>query len=417
MIRIRHTVAGAVIALTVISMAGAVWLNKQRNSISTLEARTAVLQEQIALVAAPASPSRAPQGVSGDAPSAEEPDAPEPIDWQSIAGTIASPSNRAERKKLQERLRDMDFQQLNDEMERARMHGMDERGLLVLFLEALAAKDPGSALDLFCRVPPESTGPILRDTFHAWVTREPAQAGEWLDRQIALGQIDSTQLNAVNPMRVHFEEALLASLIKTNPSLAETRLNRLTEEEAFRVLQTLGRDLRRRLEPQEYAHFARLAREGLPEERRLSLLADAAVLILHHGDEDFSEFLNTIEATPAERSASVATAIQRKISHSFSSGEVDPAAADEIRGWAANMGADGIDMALGAAVGRSVSGRRVPFEDAAGLALHYQETSGSDDALIGFLSNHQPSHCAEARALLERLGDPASHAQLPDCLK
>ena len=419
MIRFHQSISGAVLILAVALIAGGVWLNSKRAQIAEIETQTALLEERIVQAVGPAAQSSIPTPTDepGGIPSREPSQASESIDWQMIIGSITTPGNRRERQELQHRLQAMSFPDLIDEMEQARKHGLNDHWVVMIFLNPLADKDPASALDLFYRDAPRSARTTLRSAFNSWATQDPARSSAWLDQQIALGHLDATQLDGVNEMRVHFEEALLESLIKSNPQIAEQRLNMLTEEEAYRVLQTFGRDLRRRLEKDDYAHYAHLIREGLPEARQLSLLSETAGRILHQGDAEFTGFLSAIQATPAERDACVAHAIGRKISHAFGDGAVTVEAVDEIREWAGSLDAGGIDRAVGGAIGKSVLGRRVPFEDAAELALHYQTISGQDDALIGFLSNHQRSHCDDAQALVDRIKDPARVAELPGCIK
>lgn len=395
-----------------IALAGGIWLVEQRESISVVEEQTALLEKQVAIavrqetqVATVTRSTQSPAAISSNN---------EPIDWARAVQRSSDQANLLEKIELDKRLAAMSLNELIAALEETRKQGLPEEWISRIFIPALAAKDPRTALDRFSGLAGDDFSVVaaLQGVLKTWAGKDLEQACGWLDSQIAGGKLMTTSISGVNAVRAYYERVLVGALISSNPELAGERIGKMTEEEAHQVLRGFESDTRDGLKKEDHATFARIARAGLPEAMRLDVLSDLAGRLSEKGDTEVAEYLAGIQATPVERDSCVATAVAQKISNWGSKRAVTFEEVDTVRGWALSQNAEGVDTATGKALGKGIHDDGMSFGEAADLALHYQETPGGDDILVGFLSTHTNEHCAEAHPMAEKIKDPVKRAAL-----
>jgi hypothetical protein len=80
---------------------------------------------------------------------------------------------------------------------------------------------------------------------------------------------------------------------------------------------------------------------------------------------------------------------------------------DEMRSWIGSQSPASIDNITGNSLAQALDATfPLNFEEAAALASHYQETSGSDEVLVSFLQSiFNDKHASQARVLAGKISD------------
>jgi hypothetical protein len=96
-----------------------------------------------------------------------------------------------------------------------------------IMLDQLKKKNPEFAFSqLLAKCQNEDTGPIKMGDFDEWLARDPAAAAAWYESQIAANVFDKT-LDGKTPNMVPFEAAFMMSLLASDPTAAEQRMNNI----------------------------------------------------------------------------------------------------------------------------------------------------------------------------------------------
>ena len=161
---------------------------------------------------------------------------------------------------------------------------------------------------------------------------------------------------------------------------------------------------------QSDAAFATLARDILSESRRIEVFSNHASR-LARDYADVSGYLDRIDATPAEREACVEAVAGSKMNSIGHQRAVTMNEVDALREWAATNHSD-IDKVTGKALGNAINGNRMSFDEASALVLHYCEASGDDAVIRAFLASDARGFGDSARALAEKIADPAQRAAI-----
>jgi hypothetical protein len=372
------------------------WLGTQRQSISTLEQQSAALRKAFAARSSDA-PAESPNA-KPTAPT-KAANAKEPIDWKKIAAQFAEIRQAGGtndmrtimrfRQRLQAMSKDELVAALNEIA--ALDFTIETRNILEqMILGPLVEKDPELALTKFIHRLHDNDGSLssqLSNAMQKWAKKDPASAIAWFDQQIAAGKFDSKSLDGRSQSRIRFEGSLIHVLLGTDPEAAGRRLAAMPEDQRDDALSQYSFQP---FKDEEQLGFATLVREQVPKKDQARTLAQQASRLV--GKESYAkvtEFIARIQATPAERSASVEQAaessILRMISHQRKITHED---LDTMHEWVTAQAPESTGRATGSALANALQGsRKLDFSEAVELAFQYHETSDNDDALHSFLNS------------------------------
>jgi hypothetical protein len=171
-------------------------------------------------------------------------------------------------------------------------------------------------------------------------------------------------------------------------------------------------------EAEEAKKIANLIREVAGEAQSPQMLAESSFqrIARASGDrqiyENLGQLFQDIEATPKERDTIALYSLSVFLRDPKWTGREDAVSyVDGMRAWALSEAPGAADALTINALGQLGAKR---FEDAAKLAIQYQESSGDDAVLVAFLGVKDlvRSHPAEALPLVERISDPAKREQI-----
>jgi hypothetical protein len=291
--------------------------------------------------------------------------------------------------------------QLKEELERRLLHMLgrrDPRRLFDRFSEEIGVvRTPRSA--------------VLQAAFAQWSKQDGAAAAEWLDAQVAAGTFESKSLNGLHSRQVDFESELVRSGVSRDPTGAAKRITAMQEPLRSAVLKN---DLLEwGCEAEEAKKIANLIREVAGEAQAPQMLAESSFQRIARASVDrqtydnFDRLFQDIEATPEERDAVALYSFSIFLRDPKWTGRNDAVSyVDGMRTWTLREAPGAADELTIKALGQLGEKR---FDDAAKLAIQYQEASGDDAVLVAFLNAKGlvRAHPAEALPLLERISDPA----------
>lgn len=396
------------------------WLGSQRQSISTLEKQSAILRQAIADRTS-GTASDSPQGKS--APTAKAVKNKEPIDWKQVAGQFAEMrqaggmGDMRTMMRFQQRLQAMSKEELLAALDEIAALDLPEetRNMLEqMIIGPLVEKAPELALTKFIDRLQDNGGALswqLSNAMQKWAKKDPAAAITWLDKQIAAGKFDSKSLDGRSPFRIQFEGKLIHELLSSDPDAAGLRLAALPKDQRREIL---SRFSFQPLKEEDQLAFAKLVRDQVLEKDQARTLAQqAARLAGKDGLSKVTEFLDRIQATPAERSACVEAAATgiRSISHQNKITRED---IDTMRAWVTAQAPESTGSVTGKALANALQGRRkMEFSEAAELAVQYHEASGNNDVLSSFLESWPARQNKEqARILAGKISDPKRREEI-----
>ncbi len=408
-----------------LAIAGA-WLGSQRQSISTLERESAVLEKAIAARTS---------GISQDSPRSK-PTAPdkaakdkEPIDWQKVAAQFAEMrqsgggGDMRTMMRFQQRLQAMSKEELVTALEEIAALDLpaESRNMLEqMILGPLVEKDPELALTRFIDRLQDNNGSLswqLSNAMQGWAKKDPVAATTWFDQQIAAGKFDSKSLDGKSQSRLHFEGSLTYVLLSSDPDAAGRRLAGLPADQRDEALSQFSRHP---LEENDQLAFANLVRNQVPEKEQARALAQqASRLVSDEGYSKVTEFLDRIQATPAERSASVEQAAENRIQSISFQKKITRDDLDSMREWVAAQAPEKTGTVTGKVLAdASQNGRKMEFSEAAEIAVQYHDASGNDEVLSAFLDGWPARQNKEqARLLAEKISDVKRRGEILKKLK
>jgi len=291
-----------------------------------------------------------------------------------------------------------------------------------ILLQMLSRRDPKRLLERFSEEVGAVSSPrrgVLFQAFARWSEQDGAAAAAWLDAQVVAGKFDCKSINWRNSPRVSFEAGLLRAWVNADPASAAARVGAMQEPLRSTVL---GEDLLEwGCEAEKAKKIANLIREVAGEAQAPQLLAESSfqrIARAFHlpGDQKTYESLERlsqdIEATPKERDAVALYSLSSCLRDpKWTEREDVVSYVDGMRTWTLSEAPGAADELTVNALGQLGVKR---FDDAAKLAIQYQETSGDDSVLVAFLNVNGlvRSHPAEALPLLERISDPAKREEI-----
>ena len=381
-------------------------LGIQRQSISTLEKEVALLENGIA---ARSSGSSADQ-VRGEFPPLDKlAKDKEPIDWKQVAEARRGNDMRM-MMRLQKRMLAMSKEELIialGEIATLDLPPESREMLEQMLFGPLVQKDPELALTQFMDRISDQRGRInwaLGSAMQEWAKKDPAAAIKWFDRQIAAGTFDSKSLDGESQSRLQFERSLIGVLLSSDPEAAGSRLAALPEDQGDEALSWFSLPLKE----EDQQAFAKLVREKVSAKDQARTLAQQATCMV--GDDVYSkvtEFMERIQATPAERAACVEQAAESKIQMISSQKKVTREDLDTLREWVTAQAPEKTGALTGKAlVSATQNGRKLEFLEAAKLAVQYNDASGDDEVLYNFLQGWPAQEDKEqARVLAGKISD------------
>jgi hypothetical protein len=396
-------------------------LGIQRQSISGMEQEIAILQKAIAVRA------EAERGDSSGAmasASSREAKETQPLDWKKIADQLAETlkssgtSDMRTTIRLQQRLQAMTQQELVAALDEIaaldllkESHGMLEQ----MLIGSLSGKDPELVLTKFIARLQESDGTFIWHFSYAmqeFAKKDPAKATAWLDQQISAGTLDSKSLDGKSQSRLQFEGSLLSVLMVSDPDAAGLRLGGMPGDQRREIISQFQFH---QLKEDDQPAFAKLVRDQLPEEDQGSALGRLASQVASRdGYSKVTEFLERIQASPAERTACVELAAESKIQSISYQNKVTREDFDAMREWVTTQSPGSTASVTGKALGDAVdSNRKMNFAEASTLAVEYNKASGNDELLTRFLeSSAAQQNKEQARVLAASISDEKHRAEI-----
>jgi hypothetical protein len=408
----------AIPPLAALAIAG-IWLGTQRKSISAVESETTLLRQHVEAAKAPSSPDD-DRSLAAARTRAKQVKNPKAVDWKDLASKMTSsqgmmPDMRA-MMEIQRTITPMSAAELSEALKETAALQLDPQSRMMLesmLLQLLSQKDPQLVLEQHLdrlEGPNGSMSGQLASAFQQWLAKDPAAAAAWFDARIAEGKFEGKSLDGSSHGRLQFEAAMVSSLLATDPDAAGKRLAMLSKHEQQELFR---QGMFMNLKPGSEKAMANLIREHVPEARRGSTLANATGMMVHQGGyEKVGEFLDGIEATPAERKAVANEAARSKLVMLSQQGTLDRTAIDEMRGWLSKQSPDDVDRITGESLG-NVWNPKVKWEDRAKMVGELHAEGGSDELLISFLQGQQTSkHREDALELAAKITDETRRAEI-----
>jgi hypothetical protein len=355
-----------------------------------------------------------------------------PIDWKKLAEQfteIRQPGSTSDTRPLmrfRQRLQAMSKQELVaalDEIAALDCPTETREMLEAMIFWPLVEKDPELALTKFIdrfhdrnvfhgnNVLP--TWMQLPYAMQKWAEKDPASASAWFDQQIAAGKFDSKSIDGRSQFRDSFEAFFLETLLDTDPEAAGRRLAAMPEDQRDAVLAEISYYP---LKDEEQLAFATLVREQVSKENQAWTLAQQASNLF--GKKDYAkvtEFFDRIQATPAERTASVEQVAESSIRTISQQSKITREDIDTLREWVTAQAPESTGRTTGRALANALQGsHKLEFSEAAELAAQYHDASDNDDVLCWFLGNARSGarqNKEQARILAGKISD-TKHREL-----
>lgn len=392
------------------------WIGTQKQSSATLEKEITVITERIRQVRSGDDADLQAHQKEQLALKAKE----KAIDWKDIAGKMGEmqngsmPDMRA-MMRMQRLMLDLSAEELCahlDEISTLDIEPAARHQLESMILGSLVEKDPKLALDRAAADMGDDDSGMHWQLGHAlrnWADKNPVAASAWLDQQIAAGKFEAKSLDGKNQTRIQLESSLVGTLLKTDPTAATARVNALPESQREEIF---DHGFSIQLSKDSEATYAKLVRDTMPADRVASILADTAGnLVMKDDFERVDGFITNAKATDDEKKSIVKEVMRNRLTP----GDMKAADLDKIREWGSRQAPSVVDEATGSAIASSLW-RGGDFKKASELALQYNESSPNDEVLAAFLKSNEVRNQAagEAKALIDRIKDPALQAEIRD---
>ncbi len=372
-----------------LALAGlALWSFSQRQASAELSVRSQKLQEKITAVQQLGSTSPLPKQLTRKMKNAV------PLrDWKTLATRLLA-AQRADTtlEGYHERLAQMTADDLLAALDEISTLGLQPDAQAILeeiLVEALIPQDPAQALLRFAdRIQDESDGVgwQMAGALSEWAKRDLSAATAWFDQEITAGRFESKSLDGHSEARLEFEAALLGQLLPAVPKAAAARLAALPEDQRRTALVQMNTADMQLTGLQAYMN---LIRELVPQAERadaLSYLISQMTPSGHH--PQVTEFLDTIQATPAERATATKAAAGNQLEEIASERAVTGSDLETIRTWLTQQAPTAVDRLTGEALAQAVqNGGELSFAQAAALISDFHQSSGNDDVITGFLTS------------------------------
>ncbi len=258
----------------------------------------------------------------------------------------------------------------------------------------------------------QSSGWGFLSAMYKWTHNDPTAASRWFDQQIGAGTFDSKSLDGKNATRLEFEGILMTLLLPTDPDAAARRLAALPEDQRSEALSQSSY----KPHGEHQAAYVQIIRDQLPEKEQGKALAGLIPsMVKNNGNyTEVAEFLNLIQATPAERTVCVEQAAVCGLQTISPERKVTREDLDVMREWVTTQAPDSTGTVTGRVLANaSRNGGNIEFSEAAELALEYHTAAGNDEVLASFLNSQSALQNKEqARVLTENISDPTRRSEI-----
>lgn len=397
----------------------------QRKTITTLETQNTLLRKEITTARVAAD--LAATARSSEAAAKKKPE--DSIDWKKIATDLEGMqssrgmTNMRAFMRLQQRILSMDKEELQaalDEIAALDIPSNTRAMIEQFIIGGIAEKDPELALTQFIDRVHDRHGSVswqLTNALTTWAKKDLAAASAWFDAEIAKGTFDSKSLDGKQGPRQRFEGALLNVLITEDSAAAGRRLEALTPDEQR---EALGQFSMHRLGEDGQKAFAELVRSKLPEDQQADVIANRANSLIHSGGySEVSGYLDRIDASPAERDATVDRVADAQLQILSHQRKITRDDIEELRDWSETEAPGSAGRATGKALaGAMNSGNGMKFAEASKLAESYHEAGGGDEVLVPLLEHWRTNENKEqARELAQKIADDKTRERILERLK
>ena len=289
-----------------------------------------------------------------------------------------------------------------------------------LLVESLIEADPEAALMKFAdriHMEDDEVGWQMSFAFGAWAGEDTAAAVAWFDRQISEGLFESKTLDGQSEARMDFESELVGILLATDLDAAGGRIAALPEDQRRDVLEMIYFE---ELPEQAQQGYAKLVRGLVPEDERAGAFTNvASALVSEDGFEGVGKFLDSVNATAAERVVSSREAANSLMLEIADERVITRSDVETMRKWLEGQAPGTADKVTGEALGDAAQdGGEFGFAAASELALEYHRSSGNDDVLVAFLESYAAqSNLEQALPLADNITDAKRREDLLRRLK
>ena len=240
--------------------------------------------------------------------------------------------------------------------------------------------------------------------------KDPAKAAAWLDGALAEGRLESRTLGGKSEIRRALEGELIGGMFLHDPAGAALRLAALPENERIATAWKI-RPPRDEFTREKRVGFAAMIRAALPPEARGKVFGQQAASEVWRGLDKMSAMLDDLGSSGEERAAATEEAAGYWLESRLRNRDFEDGDHETLRQWVRAQAPGSEDHATGAALGRAAEAWAMPFADAAKVAKHYQETTGSDEVMVSFLQTEGAgAHPADALALAGSIQDETRRA-------
>lgn len=401
-------------------IAGCVWLANLESSKDSLDHKNTRLRDRITAAKATTDDASGPSAIwqrtpNGGSSRTGKLSSTKPNEWRILAeGILREKSEGIEDPRMElrlaTRLAKMSAEEMLAAYDEIAASDMAPDELIFLrnqFFNAASEKDPERTLRHFDGLlsgEETSMRGSVSTAFHKWFFKDPATATAWFDETIAAGKFESKRLDGQNQTLLDFTTPVIQAQLASDPAASLARLKTLPEGQRVELLQKFSEIA----QGTELA-FADLVRQGLPENQRETAFLNATTLMaIQQGFAKVGEFLDTIGATPEERSGIAQTTACAGLAQRMTrNDQANPKAlVHGMREWLARQAPHEADRISGTAL--AVTVQSIGFEKAAALVAELHAETGSDELLAGFLDRAaMQSHPAETIAMANQIKDPA----------
>jgi hypothetical protein len=405
-----------------LALAGlAFWSFSQRQAAADLASQSQALQRKISTAQQTTTASQAP--------TEKLKTAGQPLDWKNLGTRLVAAQQQensttdAALEGLNQRVAQMTAPELLaalDEISALSLQPDATAALEEMLAEVLILRDPAAALGKFSdRIQDESDGVgwQLASALGEWAKRDLTAATAWFDREITAGRFESKSLDGQSEARLEFEAALLGQLLSTAPKAAAARLAALPEGERRTALEQMDTTKMSSSSQQTYMD---LLRQLVPQAERGDALSYLISEVITGGDcLQVAEFLNTVQATPEERTVATRSAAGTQLETIASERAVTHSDLETLRTWLKQQAPTAVDRLTGEALAQAIQDDgEFSYAHAAALVSDYHQSSGNDDIITGFLAGEIPvEFMPQAQALAARITDPKRKEQVFGHLK
>lgn len=282
------------------------------------------------------------------------------------------------------------------------------------FLRPLIDQDPELALRrLLGQLGTEDRA--LSSAWREWSKKDLGAAAAWFDGQIAAGKVDPKRLDGRDGCRADFEGQLVRLLLTADPAAAARRMADLPVEMRAAVIDQCGSS---EADETTQRALADLIRGQLPDKDALERIARSVPGSIENTDfSTVMKYMETIAASPAERSACVKQAINDWTHYTSFRGKVTIDGIEALRTWAdaqapglsKNLARDAIEDML--ALNQQSA---MTLEQVEAIAAHYQGMEGGDEMLAQALERSANRNLRREyiSALASRIPDEERRAKI-----